>query len=408
VANLEAARAPGAARHSKLLIGLMFVGFISLGLPDGLLGVAWPSIAADKGVGLDALGSLLVAGTAGFLAASVLSGRLLARLGVGLLLAASCAATALALIGYALAPGWWALLPLAALLGAGGGAIDAGLNTYAAATTTPRVLTWLHACYGVGATAGPAIMAAALGAGQPWQLGYAAVGAAQLALAGCFLLSRGGWRAGAQSTIAMHGSAGAAGLRASLRLPAVWLSVAVFVLYTGLEVTAGQWSYTLFTVGRGVDPLVAGGWIALYWFGLTAGRFVAGAVADRVRPAAMLWAGAVGALLGALLVGLVAAPWASVSGLLLMGFALAPIFPALIATTAARVGGAYAASTIGLQVAGANVGVALVPWLVGRGVAAVGPAAIAPAIVLVAAAYLALYAAAALAGGRLAPGAPPA
>lgn len=396
--NTDVARPAGASRRPLLLVALMFVGFISLGLPDGLLGVAWPSIAAGFGVGLDSLGTLLIASTVGFLSASVLSGRLLARLGVGVLLAASCIATAVSLIGFALAPGWLTILPLAVLLGAGGGAIDAGLNTYAAATSSPRVIAWLHGFYGVGATAGPVLMTAVLGAGQPWQVGYALVGAGQLALAAGFLLTRARWAADSRATIAMHRDDGAAGLRASLRLPAVWLSVAVFALYTGLEVTAGQWSYTLFTVGRGVDPAVAGGWISLYWFGLTAGRFVAGAVADRVRPVTMLWSGAVGALAGALLVGLVAAPWASVSGLVLMGFSLAPIFPALIGTTAQRVGRAYAAATIGLQVAAANVGVAVIPWLVGRGVAAAGPAVIAPAIVAVALAYLALFAASTLLG----------
>lgn len=398
--NPDLARPSSAARRPRFLVALMFIGFISLGLPDGLLGVAWPSIAGGFGVGLDSLGTLLIASTVGFLCAGVLSGRLLARLGVGALLAASCLATAVSLIGYALAPSWLALLPLAVVLGAGGGAIDAGINTYAAATSSPRVITWLHACYGVGATAGPALMTTVLGAGQPWQIGYAIVGAGQLALAACFLLTRGRWAADSQASIAMHSDEGAAGLRASLRLPAVWLGVAVFALYTGFEVTAGQWSYTLFTVGRGVDPAVAGAWISLYWFGLTAGRFVAGAVANRVSPATMLWAGALGAVAGALLVGLVAAPWASVAGLLLTGFALAPIFPALIATTADRVGREYAASAIGLQVAAANVGVAVIPWLVGLAVGATGPAVIAPAIVAVGLAYLALFAAASLAGRR--------
>ena len=394
---------PGARAASQrrgVLVGLMFLGFISLGLPDGLLGVAWPSIAASRGVGLDALGTLLAAGSVGFLSVSVLSGRLLARLGVGVLLALSCAATAISLLGFALAPSWWLLLPCALLLGAGGGAIDAGLNTYAAATSSPRVLTWLHGFYGVGATAGPALMTGLLSSERPWQLGYALVGAGQLALAACFLLTRRRWAADSNTTIAMHGDDGSAGLRATLRLPSVWLGIAVFALYAGFEVTVGQWSYTLFTVGRGIDPAVAGGWISLYWFGLTAGRFVAGFIADSVRPTLLLWCGAIGAVVGALLVGLVPTDWASVVGLLLTGFALAPIFPALIATTADRVGRSYAANTIGLQVAAANLGIAIIPWIVGRGVASVGPASIAPAIVIVAFAYLALFAASTRATSR--------
>ncbi|NWF81227.1 MAG: MFS transporter [Chloroflexi bacterium] len=386
----EAPRPHPAGRQQAALVGLMFLGFVSLGLPDGLLGVAWPSMAASNAVGLDALGWLIAAASLGFLAASVLSGRLLARPGVGVLLALSCLLTALSLLGFAVAPAWWLLLPLALLLGAGGGAIDAGLNTYAAATHGPRVLSWLHACYGLGAAAGPIVMASLLAAGRPWQLGYALVGAGQLALAVCFALTRGHWRAGGAAPALPQRSG--PGLRSTLALPLVWLSAAVFLLYTGLEVTAGQWSFTLFTRGRGVEASRAGAWISLYWAGLTVGRIAAGALAGRITPQRMLWLGALGATAGALLVGLVPMAWASVSGLLLMGVALAPIFPALIATTAQRVGAAHAANTIGLQVAAANLGAALIPWAVGQGVGAGGPRLIGPALIAAAVAYLALFA----------------
>ncbi|HMQ34486.1 MAG TPA: MFS transporter [Chloroflexaceae bacterium] len=386
------AAAPARDARHLLLVGLMFVGFISLGLPDGLLGVAWPSMAASRGVSLDALGMLLAAASAGFIAASVFSGRLIARLGVGGLLAAASLTTALSLLGFALAPTWWMLLPMAMLLGAGGGCIDGGLNNYAAATTSPRVLTWLHGFYGVGATAGPLLMTALLTGGQPWQNGYLAVGLGQLALALCFALTRGRWAAHAPAEA--HAVRSAVGLRATLALPAVWLSALLFVLYTGLEVSAGQWAYTLFTVGRGVDPALAGQWVALYWGGLTAGRFVAGAVARRLTPRALLWIGSIGAAVGAAMLGLLAAPWASAMGMVLMGFALAPIFPALIGTTAERVGGAHAANAIGLQVASANIGAAGIPWLIGLVAAGAGIPAIGPAVVVVAAVYMALFVAA--------------
>lgn len=380
------------ARDSRrlVLVGLMFAGFISLGLPDGLLGVAWPTMAADRGVGLDALGYLLAAAAIGFISASVFSGRLIARLGVGGLLTAACCTTALSLIGFALAPAWWMLLPLVMLLGAGGGCIDGGLNNYAAATTSPRVLTWLHGFYGVGATAGPLLMTALLAGGRPWQLGYLIVGCGQLALALCFALTRGRFVADAPTEA--HAVRSPVGLRSTLALPAVWLSALLFVLYTGLEVSAGQWAYTLFTVGRGGEPTAAGQWVALYWAGLTAGRFVAGAVASRFTPRALLWMGSLGAAAGAALLGLVTAPWASATGMVLMGFALAPIFPALIGTTAERVGSLHASNTIGLQVASANVGAAGIPWIVGLIATGVGVPAIGPAIVAVAALYLALFA----------------
>ena len=142
-------------RTHLLLIGFTYIGFISLGLPDGLLGVAWPSIRAFFALPLDALGPLLVMFTIGYLLSSFNSGRLLSRLNVGVLLALSCLATAISLLGYALASRWGIMVAFAWLSGLGAGAIDAGLNTYAATHFSPRVVSWLHACYGIGATSGP-------------------------------------------------------------------------------------------------------------------------------------------------------------------------------------------------------------------------------------------------------------
>ncbi|MBX0329466.1 MFS transporter [Oscillochloris sp. ZM17-4] len=384
----------GRGRDRRLLIGLMFVGFISLGLPDGLLGVAWPSIARARGVGVESLGTLLIAFSAGYLTISVLSGRILAALGVGRLLAVCASITGMSLIGFATVPLWWLLLIVAAALGAGGGAIDAGLNAYAAAHTGPRVLNWLHACFGVGATLGPAIMTATIATGQPWQLGYALVGGGQLALAAVFALTRKRWEDGAIAPAAVPGEAARhTSLRATASLPAVWLSILTFAIYTGLEVTVGQWSFSLFTIGRGVPAILAGQWVSLYWGSLTLGRVLMGFVAGRVAPRAMLWAGAAGALLGALLIALGAGYLADVAGLLLMGLSLAPIFPLLIATTAGRVGRAHADNAIGMEIAAATAGGALIPWLIGQAVGLGGVGLVGLGIVIAATLYLACYAA---------------
>src|ERR1041385_7835888 len=163
-------------KSSFLLIALAWLSFISLGLPDGLNGVAWPSIRADFHLPLDALGALLMMFTVDYLASSFSSGPLLARISVGTLLALSCLATAVSLIGYALAPAWWVMVALGMLAGLGAGAIDAGLNTFAATQFSARMVNWLHACYGVGAAGGPAIMTSVLAANHPWQQGYAVVG----------------------------------------------------------------------------------------------------------------------------------------------------------------------------------------------------------------------------------------
>ena len=177
-------------RRVGVLLALSYVGFVSLGLPDGLLGVAWPSIREQFRLELDALGPLLVATTAGYVFASFSSGRVLARMNLGALLGASCAAMAISLIGYAIAPAWFVMVGFGLFAGLGAGAIDAALNTYVATHHSPRTLNWLHACYGIGAASGPALMTGVLMAGDPWQRGYWMVALGQIALALCFFATR--------------------------------------------------------------------------------------------------------------------------------------------------------------------------------------------------------------------------
>jgi fucose permease len=159
---------PAKRQARVLLVALAYLGFVSIGLPDGLLGVAWPSIRASFGLPLDALGMLLVTFTIGYLLSSFSSGRLLAHMNVGALLALSCLGTALSLLGYASVPQWWMMVVLGILAGLGAAAIDAGLNTYAATHFSTRSVNWLHACYGVGATIGPLLMTGVLMADRPW------------------------------------------------------------------------------------------------------------------------------------------------------------------------------------------------------------------------------------------------
>ncbi|MFO1350835.1 MAG: MFS transporter [Gammaproteobacteria bacterium] len=230
--------------RSRLLLALAFVAFVSLGLPDGLLGVAWPSIRAAFTLPLDALGPLLISVAAGYVGSSFASGSLLARMNVGALLAWSCLATAISLSGYALAPNWMVMIACGLLAGIGAGAIDAGLNTYVATYYSARTVNLLHAFYGVGATAGPVLMTGVLMAGHPWQRGYAIVGAAQFALAVSFALTRGRWPAAPVKAEARA----AAPIMHTLRLPTAWIGIATFFIYAGIEASAGAW---LFPARRG-------------------------------------------------------------------------------------------------------------------------------------------------------------
>ena len=376
------------SKNGLLLIGLAYVSFVSLGLPDGLLGVAWPSIRSHFGIPIDSLGALLVMFTAGYLLSSFTSGRLLARISVGTLLALSCLATAASLVGYAVAPAWRVVVALGALAGLGAGAIDAGLNTYAARHFSARVVNWLHAFYGVGATIGPLIMTMVLGAGYGWQRGYLIVGVWQLMLAICFALTRNRWSAG---RIAEGGEAAtqpsAVSSGGTLRLPVVWMSIAVFFIYTGLEASAGTWAYSLFTESRAIPVMTAGLWVSIYWANLTLGRFLSGVVVGFVPVSLLLRFSIVGIAAGAGLIWLDFSELASFLGLALMGLMSAPVFPTLIATTPARLGEAHTSNGVGFQIAAAVLGQSLVPAFVGMLAAKfnleiVGPALFVSAILL--------------------------
>jgi fucose permease len=346
----------------RLLAALAFAAFVSLGLPDGLLGVAWPSIRRTFDLPLSQLGSLLALIMAGYLSSSFLSGTLVARWGVGRLLLWSNVTMVVSCAGYALAPHWWVTLLCGLLAGLGAGAIDAGINAYIAAHFPARVMSWLHGSWGLGAALGPIIMTAVLVGGQVWRMGYALVALLLAALAVAFARTRALWDdPGAVSSGATIVTPPAmAGMGETLARPAVWLHLLFFFLYTGLEGSAGQWAYSILTEARGMEPATAGVWVGAYWGSLTAGRFACGVIAPRVSTDTLLRVCTAIAPLGA---GLLwfdrGAP--ALFGLCLLGFVLAPIFPLTISATPGRLGSGYAAHAIGFQVSAACVGGAALP-----------------------------------------------
>ena len=385
--------------RTTLLALLAFLAFVSLGLPDGLLGPSWPSMQRSFEVPLDALGSLVAATTAGYLVASFSAGAILRAVPLGAVLALSTAAAATALLGIALAPAWPAVLAFGALAGLGGGAIDAGLNAYGAARFSARTLNWLHAFYGVGAGLGPLVVTTVLASGLPWGWSFALVGAAQASLALTFLLTRRRWDRGADEAGAEAPMPAAPSL-STLRRSVVWLGMGVFFVYTGVEAAAAQWSYTLLTVGRGVPEATAGLAVALYWGGLTAGRIAFGAVAHRLAPVATLRLCLAGATLGAALLWLEPTRGLAIAGLVAIGALLAPVFATLIGLTPARVGTAHADSAIGFQIAAAGLGGAAGVAGMGALAEAAGLEAIGAGLVALALLLLALHEALVRAGSR--------
>ncbi|WP_102125380.1 MFS transporter [Deinococcus planocerae] len=374
-----------------LLALLAFLAFISLGLPDGLLGVSWPSIRGDFGVPLDALGLLAAVQMAGYLTSSFLSGRILRALPIGTVLALSTLAAALALLGFALTPLWPLLLALGFLAGLGGGAVDAGLNAYGAAHFSARTLNWLHAFFGLGTTLGPLIVTAVLNSGNVWRWSYVIVGGAQVLLALVFALTRRRWVDAAPSGGEGAAPVPAARTRDTLRRPIVWLGMLTFFFYSGLEMATAQWSYSLLTLGRGVPEGAAGLFVSLYWGSLMVGRILFGVIAHRVALVGTLRLCLVASALGALLFWLEPTRPLAVAGLMMVGFFLAPIFASLISLTPGRVGRAHANSAIGFQIASAGLGGAVLTALVGVIARAGGLELIGLCIVIAAVLLLMLY-----------------
>ncbi|ASW54571.1 sugar MFS transporter [Plantactinospora sp. KBS50] len=381
-------------RASLLLLG--YLAFVSLGLPDGLLGVGWPSISADFQVPAAAVGLLLTAGTAGYLTSSVIAGFAVARIGIGWLLAGSTALMGLALAGYAGSPVLAVMVGCALVAGLGSGAIDSGLNAYAASAFGPRHMNWIHAFFGLGVAGGPMIMTATLDSGLGWRWGYGTVALAQAGLAVAFMLNVRSWAAGRPAAPAgdaadAGGTGGAVPIGRTLRLPAVWLGALAFAVYVAVEIGAGLWAYTVLTTGRNMGTTAAGMVVTLYWGSLFVGRVVQGFVAERQGTRGVLRASLLGMVVGA---GVLAVPgpgWLAAVGLAVLGFAAAPVFPLLTLTTADRVGAAHADRVIGVQIASAGLGGALIPAGIGVLLGWYGPVALGPTLLVLSAVLTALY-----------------
>jgi fucose permease len=365
---------------------LAYLGFVSVGLPDGAHGVAWPYMRDEFSVPVGAVGLILTTGTTGYVSASVAAGFAVGRLGVGWLLAASTALSAVALVGYALAPGLAFVIGAALFLGLGSGAIDAGLNAYVARHYGARHISWLHAAFGAGATAGPLVMTAVLAGGLVWRWGYGTIAAALALLALAFVVSARQWVDGTMIAGVKPPS------RETWRLPGLWLGATAFAVEVAIEIGVALWAYLLLTDGRGMAEHLAGLAVSAYWGSMLVGRLLAGAVTDRIGTHRMLPAGVSGLALGAVLIALPAPGWVTVAGLVVTGFAAAPMFPLLTLTTAERVGDAHADRTIGVQVGASALGGALVPAAIGVLIGRVGPEILGPCLVVLATLLALIYA----------------
>lgn len=346
-----------------VVVWLGFAAFIGLGLPEATLGVTWPSIRAEMDRPLSGVGILLGAITVGYLPASALSGRIVARLGAGRMLAVATALYVGGLCLYLVGPTFPVLVVGSAFAGMAAGMIDPGLNAHFAVHHGPRAMNLLHACFGIGATLGPFVATVVLGLGGSWRAPYGVYAAIQIGLLVGFVTTRDRWSVRSDPGAAVDGDTSAAVTAPPWATP---LSIVEFFLYTGLEVGAGVLAYTLLTEGRGVSDGAAGLWTTAYWGALTAGRAMLGFVGNRLTPEQVLRGGTVGAIAATALVAVDPAGIGAV-GLPVLGFSLAGLFPSMVLLTPRRVGTDRTAGAVGVQFSVAAIGASGVPaaisWL---------------------------------------------
>jgi fucose permease len=362
---------------------LAFLAFIGIALPDGVLGVAWPSmrISLDQPVG--ALGLMLPFAVVSSMLSSASTGFVLGRIGLGWLLAVSTALSAVALLIQSVAPAYWIVIAAAVVFAIGSGAIDSALNAYAARRFSARDINWMHACYGLGAAAGPLIVAGAAAGGLSWRWAFAAVGTVQALLALAFAATAGRWDA-------PHLETGPP--RAGVpRSRAIWSAVPLFALETGFEATTSLWAFVFLTEARGLSRGTAALAVSAYWVALVAGRLVLGPVADRSGSHRVLVCGLAGMAAGAALL-LLPGPGAIV-GVVVLGRTAAPMFPLFTLTTRDRVGARDADRAVGLQVAASSAGAAAIPAGTGVLIGQLGAGILAPMLIVVALAIAVAYAA---------------
>ncbi|MBN1582833.1 MAG: MFS transporter [Anaerolineae bacterium] len=368
-------------KSDNVLVGIAFLTFIGFGLNAGLMGVTWPSMRDTFGVGDDAYGVLTIASMIGSLVITFYSGTLIERFGTGILLLLSCVIGGLGFLGHAVVGTWGAIIALKLVTAAGTALLNPGINAYFATHESAGRMNWLHACFGLGATLSPAAMTRLLASGASWRLGYALVGVSYFVLAVAFGLTLRRWpgmQSGEQASGPAPGRAPNTLAKRTLALPAVWLSLAMFFAFTGMESSSGQWSYTLFTEGRGIDAAAAGAWVSVYWACMTVGRIFFGIVVGRIKASMLVRLCMAGVVLGASVIWLVPLPMVGFAGLALTGFCLAPLFPVLTSNTPQRLGSEHAAKAIGYQITAVKLGLALIPALGGVlseqvGVEAIGP-----------------------------------
>ena len=346
----------------SFLLALIYLAFISLGLPDSLLGSGWPVMHAELGVSVSFMGIVSMVISGGTIVSSLLSDRLTHRLGTRIVTVVSVFLTVVALFGFSISTRFWMLIAFAVPYGLGAGAIDAALNNYVALHYKAKHMSWLHCFWGVGTIVSPFIMGYAL-THSTWNAGYRIVGLIQLAIAVLLLVTLPVWKVHADATEA---AGRRVGLRAALRIKGVPFLLLGFFAYCSAETTTMQWASTYFVEVKHLPAERAATLAALFYIGITAGRFLSGFLTEKLGDRGMirLGAGVLACGIAALLLP-VESYYLAFAAFLVIGLGCAPIYPCIIHSTPANFGAENSGAIIGIQMASAYVGSTFVPPLFG-------------------------------------------
>ena len=345
-----------------LLLVIIYISFVSLGLPDGLLGAGWPTMYPQFDVPVSYSGIIFLIICLGTVVSSLQSDRVIRRLGTGKMTACSVGMTAAALFGFSFSNAFWQLCVWAIPYGLGAGGVDAALNNYVAVHYKSRHMSWLHGMWGLGASIGPYIMSAVLTGGQVWNKGYLYVGIIQMTLAAGLLLTLPLWKKPVQEQSVTT---------APLKLPQIFAIpgakeiLIAFFCYCALEQTVCLWSASYLNLHLRIHPETAAAWSSLFYLGITSGRFISGFVTFKLNDTQMIRLGFAILALGVALVLLPLGIGFTLAGLVLIGLGCAPIYPCIIHSTPEHFGIENSQAMVGVQMASAYLGNCVMPPLFG-------------------------------------------
>ncbi|WP_299995195.1 sugar MFS transporter [uncultured Clostridium sp.] len=351
----------------QLLLAVIYLSFISLGLPDSLLGSAWPTMYSELKVPISFAGIISMIISIGTIISSLQSDRLTRKLGTGKVTAISVAITAISLFGFSISNSFLSLCIWAIPYGLGAGSVDASLNNYVALNYKSRHMSWLHCMWGVGATLGPYIMGYALNQGMAWNSGYRIIAILQIILTAVLIFSLPLWKKHS-NTISDNGDniiSKPLSFKEIIKIPGAKEVMLCFFCYCALEQTTGLWASSYLTLYKGISADTAASFAGMFFIGITIGRALSGFITMKLNDMQMIKMGQLIIGLGIITLLLPLGKFVSLIGLILIGLGCAPIYPCIIHSTPSHFGADKSQAIIGVQMASAYVGTCIMPPIFG-------------------------------------------